>query len=256
MKRKIPLLFMILSFFPTFGQVGIGTTMPESSAALEIKSSHKGVLIPRIALQNNRDRTTIDAPIANGLLVYNTTRNTTLKEGFYFWFRDHWEPLGRSDRISEIQGNPVHWDPKDQHFSYTDKNRVSHKIRLPGIRALTLSSNAEGLNVYTDNDRFYLPLYKAVKTLETVTTLTRNADGTYTFTNEQGKSTHLDPRIDSSGWNFATSLVFDEETAKLLYTDAKNEITILDLSGLEGNDGLSAYEIAVDNGFQGTEEEW
>jgi len=38
------------------------------------------------------------------------------------------------------------------------------------------------------------------------------------------------------------------------YTDFRTVVKTQD--GQDGNDGLSAYEIAVNNGFSGTEQEW
>ena len=49
-------------------QTGIGTTTPDASAKLEIFSTDKGLLIPRMTLAQ---RTAITSP-ANGLLVYQT----------------------------------------------------------------------------------------------------------------------------------------------------------------------------------------
>lgn len=49
-------------------QVGIGIANPDKSSALDVTSTNKGVLIPRIS-----DLTTIPTP-ATGLLVYDTKR--------------------------------------------------------------------------------------------------------------------------------------------------------------------------------------
>ena len=53
------------------GSIGIGTTSPNSSAALDITSNNKGLLVPRMSQAN---RTAIANP-ANGLLVYDTTQH-------------------------------------------------------------------------------------------------------------------------------------------------------------------------------------
>ena len=66
------LLLIIFSSFASFSQVLItddGTTNPDGSAMLEIKSSDKGMLIPRLT---TLQRTSIGSPVA-GLLVYDTT---------------------------------------------------------------------------------------------------------------------------------------------------------------------------------------
>ncbi|WP_123868124.1 hypothetical protein [Chryseobacterium lactis] len=56
-------------------QVGINTINPDPSAVLDIKHSNKGLLIPRVSLQNKTDLSTIPNP-ANGLIVYNLTSST------------------------------------------------------------------------------------------------------------------------------------------------------------------------------------
>lgn len=54
-----------------FSQVGINTTTPDPSSILDIKSTNKGLLIPRVALKGKTDLTTIPNP-AHSLMVYNT----------------------------------------------------------------------------------------------------------------------------------------------------------------------------------------
>lgn len=56
----------------TTGSVGIGTTSPSASAALEILSTSKGLLLPRLT---TTQRNSIAQPPA-GLVIYNTTTNT------------------------------------------------------------------------------------------------------------------------------------------------------------------------------------
>ena len=73
-------------------QVGIGTTSPDSSAALDITATNQGILIPRVTLLSLSDGTTISNP-ATGLLVFNSAGS--LPAGFY-WnsglpASPHWE---------------------------------------------------------------------------------------------------------------------------------------------------------------------
>lgn len=90
MKTKLTVLFLLLSI-SLRAQVGIGTTTPDASAQLEVKSTSKGLLIPRVALQSTTDVTTIAAP-ATGLLVYNTAAHNDVLTGFYYW-EGSWKPL-------------------------------------------------------------------------------------------------------------------------------------------------------------------
>lgn len=55
----------------SFSQVGIGTTTPDSSSILDIESSDKGVLVPRLTTAQIN---AITNP-ATGLVVYNTDLN-------------------------------------------------------------------------------------------------------------------------------------------------------------------------------------
>ncbi len=53
------------------GKVGIGSSALHASAQLDVNSTNRGILIPRLS---KTDRTAIDQP-ANGLLIYNTSTN-------------------------------------------------------------------------------------------------------------------------------------------------------------------------------------
>jgi hypothetical protein len=71
--------------FPSTGAAGIGTTAPDASSLLEIKSTSKGILIPRMTLTQ---RNAIAAP-ATGLLIYQT--NST--PGFYYYSGSAWKAV-------------------------------------------------------------------------------------------------------------------------------------------------------------------
>ena len=74
MKKVYFVLFLLLALFPFTGllaqnnNVGIGTTSPNATAVLDVTSSNKGVLVPRLT---TAQRTAIVSP-AQGLLVYDT----------------------------------------------------------------------------------------------------------------------------------------------------------------------------------------
>ncbi|HYV95068.1 MAG TPA: hypothetical protein VE978_25055 [Chitinophagales bacterium] len=68
--------------FPASGAAGIGTTVPNSSSLLDIVSTTKGMLIPRMT---QAQRNAIAAP-ATGLLIYQTG-NTA---GFYYYNGSAW----------------------------------------------------------------------------------------------------------------------------------------------------------------------
>jgi hypothetical protein len=75
--RNMLIAFFIIAITTNEGyaqSVGIGTTTPNISSALEITSpgNNKGLLIPSVALLSIDDKTTIDK-LAHRLLAYNTT---------------------------------------------------------------------------------------------------------------------------------------------------------------------------------------
>ncbi|MDO3426998.1 hypothetical protein QWT87_19130 [Chryseobacterium sp. APV1] len=89
-------------------QVGINTASPDPSAALDIvaKTSDKGLLIPRVPLQNITDITTVPNP-AVSLLVYNTTSNAGITKGYYYWDGSKWLRFNDSSKIFYGNADPT-----------------------------------------------------------------------------------------------------------------------------------------------------
>ncbi|RTY95931.1 tail fiber domain-containing protein [Flavobacterium sp. GT3R68] len=72
----------------SFSQVGIGTTTPNASSALDISSTTAGLLAPRMTAAQ---KTAITTP-ATGLLIYQTDGTS----GFYYYNGAAWVPFGSS----------------------------------------------------------------------------------------------------------------------------------------------------------------
>jgi len=72
-----------LAFGQNVGINGTGAT-PNPSAMLDIASSDKGLLLPRVSLTSTTDITTISSP-ATSLLVYNTLSVSDVTPGYYYW---------------------------------------------------------------------------------------------------------------------------------------------------------------------------
>ncbi|WP_052823453.1 hypothetical protein [Neotamlana sedimentorum] len=72
MKFIVFALILLFCNYYSFSQVGIGTTSPNNSAILDIASTDKGILIPRLT---TTQKNSITLP-ATGLMVFNTTTNT------------------------------------------------------------------------------------------------------------------------------------------------------------------------------------
>ena len=86
MKKLTTLLFAIILVSATYAQVAVNAdgNTANSSAMLDVSSTSKGMLIPRLTLTQ---RNNITNP-ATGLLVFVTNQNT-----FYYYNGSEWEEL-------------------------------------------------------------------------------------------------------------------------------------------------------------------
>ena len=96
-KRYLTLVGIAISTF-SFAQnnVGIGTTTPNASSALEVTSTTQGVLVPRLVLSATNVAAPVTTP-AVSLLVYNTATAggapNDVSPGYYFWDGTQWVRL-------------------------------------------------------------------------------------------------------------------------------------------------------------------
>jgi hypothetical protein len=119
MKRNmIYFLAVVLFFYVNSGycqNVGISETeiIPDASSILEIRSLDKGILLPRVALTDATDVTTISNP-ANSLLIYNTVtagaEPNNVIPGYYYWndLESKWLLIGNINTAPEawlLSGN-------------------------------------------------------------------------------------------------------------------------------------------------------
>src|SRR5690554_207979 len=82
--KKLFTLIVLIACAGLHAQVGIGTTNPDGSAALDVTATDKGMLVPRLT---TAQRVAISSP-ATGLLVYDTT-----VQGFWFYNGSTWSDL-------------------------------------------------------------------------------------------------------------------------------------------------------------------
>jgi hypothetical protein len=87
------IFFIVVLFFSMkmFAQTGIGTTTPNASAKLDVYSTNKGFLPPRVSLTDAYDVTTIPSP-ATGLLIY-CKGDAGLAAGYYFFNGTAWATI-------------------------------------------------------------------------------------------------------------------------------------------------------------------
>jgi hypothetical protein len=101
------IIFLIFLFSKVVAQTGIGTTTPNASAKLDVYSTNKGFLPPRIALLSINDVATIASP-ATGLVIFNTaTAGTTpnnVLPGYYYWDGSKWNGLVDQSSLNAFSG--------------------------------------------------------------------------------------------------------------------------------------------------------
>ena len=87
-------IFAQTNLFPTTGSAGIGTTDPNPSALLDMVSTSKGILVPRMT---KVQRDAIASP-ATGLLIYQTNVNP----GFFYFNGTTWTAISSQDASKSL----------------------------------------------------------------------------------------------------------------------------------------------------------
>jgi len=120
------------------GQIGIGTSTPDSTAVLDISSETKGLLIPRM-LEVHKD--SIMDP-AEGLIVYQTDGDI----GFYFYSELEWTKLSTVSKIDDLSDGKSKGDGTSifigDNAGNLDDNTDNQNIGI-GSGALNVNINGE-----------------------------------------------------------------------------------------------------------------
>ncbi|WP_199885774.1 hypothetical protein, partial [Flavobacterium bizetiae] len=212
MKNKLLPLIFVLGGYSAYSQVGIGTTMPNASSQLEVVANDKGILIPRIALKNSTDVTTIANGNINSLLIFNTATIADVKPGYYYWYDNKWNRIVVAGEIESNAGTVI-YNPVTNEFVYVDESGNNQTISFDTI----------------------------VKKYETITILTNHNNGTYTYANEKGDKVIIDVPADVAN-NFETivnnpavtnvlNTFITKVEGNVSYNPVMNEFTYTDKNG-------------------------
>ena len=137
----------------SYSQVGVGTTTPEGSSMLDVSSTTKGLLVPRMT---SAQRTAIASP-ASGLIVFQTDAPS----GFYFYQGTGWRLVedwteGGGGHVIDADGN-VYSTVKIGTQEWMAENlRVMHYQNGDSIPNITNATTWAGLTTgawrwYSDN---------------------------------------------------------------------------------------------------------
>lgn len=90
---KLCIIFMVAIAYHgnLTAQVGINTTTPQAGSMLDVDSSDKGILVPRVNIANLSTIAPITGGATESLLVYNTNAITGI--GYHYWDGSVWIPF-------------------------------------------------------------------------------------------------------------------------------------------------------------------
>lgn len=143
MRIIITLFILIMIDCAALSQsVGVNTSSPEASAALDVSATDKGMLVPRM---NSSQRGAIASP-ANGLLVYDTDTKS-------FWFREgsSWVELVNSVAAKSVNGSStftsVPLNPKKYIWELNSAHPTQNTISIPTAIITDLCGDDDGCKV-------------------------------------------------------------------------------------------------------------
>ena len=241
-------------------QVGIGTTTPSNSSQLEIASTEKGFLIPRVALTGLTSASPLSSPTAS-LWVYNTATAGTfpnnVSPGYYFWNGSTWQRLEDQTR-----------NPNEFHWSYLEGNPTQNSLgaTLVGNASwqtdfvrLTSAGNGQNGQIYWVEDiNWDAPLHISV---QTKVGGGNGADGTWLFWGANSSA------VGTSGFysnaSGGISVWYDEFNDRVIvYKNGTSLQTFSNITTLDNNkwqvhdvyfginpDGTRYADLHINNGF-------
>ena len=146
--RKLTLFMLsFFAFMHVNAQTGIGTTTPDASAKLDVSSTNKGFLPPRVTLTGISDNSTIASP-ATGLLVYNTGTNVGLAAGYYYWNGNAWATIATAGGSGSFAAS----------FLRGSRTAAQSSITVGGIVSFSAVDNTSGqdISLNTSNGKITL----------------------------------------------------------------------------------------------------
>lgn len=152
------LLYMVV-IFTTFTpflsdaqSVGVGTNTPNANAILDVNSTNKGLLIPRVALSATTSASPLGGFVA-GMMVYNTatagTSPNNVTPGFYLCSGTKWEKVGAAGW--SLSGNSG-TNPTTHFIGTTDDQDLVFKRNNIKAGALNFNLSNTSFGIYSLNN--------------------------------------------------------------------------------------------------------
>ena len=103
-KGILSLLFLFTFTNFLSAQVGIGTLAPDADSVLDITSTDKGALLPRVNLTSTASVAPLSAHVT-GMIVYNQVAVNDVTPGYYYNNGSAWVSLGEANDEWKLNGN-------------------------------------------------------------------------------------------------------------------------------------------------------
>ena len=190
----------------SFAQVGVGTTMPDASAQLDVDAADKGILIPRLDIGDlNTAAPVAVADIDISLLAYNINANSG--KGYYYWSGAKWTPISG---ITTGNGVPTTTNPAN-----------------PVAGDIYVDESTGDIYIHDGNT------WVVNQSKETLTKIEKNADGkNLDYTDEKGDVTQVDVSSMVTANETLTKIEKNADGKNLDYTDEKGDVTQVDVSSM------------------------
>ena len=233
MKKQLLTGALLMGTLVATAQVGVGTLNPNQSSQLDVVSSAKGIMIPRVALNGILDTTTITNGNVESLLIYNTTENDTITKGFYYWYDGEWRKLLVHSDLTPDVLTTLSYDNSNSTLTYKDEEGVFHNFVLNNTQNTTIVLNGTVLEL-TDTDGNTINVDLAgLDTNTTNATLVLDDENQLHLTDSDGNviSANLNSlAIDEN--TTITSFIFNQTTNTLELTNSEGDVIYVDLSTL------------------------
>ena len=148
---KIVFVLSFSSLITSAQNVGIstGTAIPDQSAMLDVSSSNKGLLLPRVALVSTTDQITIPNP-ANSLLVFNTNASITGGTGIGYYYNSGTASAPIWVRMQQINSGP-YFSSGTQYYGVAGSNNWTVPVGITQIRVWMVGGGGGNANTTSAN---------------------------------------------------------------------------------------------------------
>jgi hypothetical protein len=243
LKKTALTIIAILTGLASNSQTGIGTLIPDLSSQLEVVSTNKGVLLPKVTLKGETDQVSISGgKAATSLLVYNTGLEPDFPiKGFMFWNGTRWRLLTDATTLkAKIEGGLIN------ESAVLTPNSYTAGINYNGV--LEVRYNRGNGGYYSDEESYeYNGLYFTLQPGQAINT---------------GKLTYLvtgKPKVSSP--NPINNVPIRFSNGILGYTDigGANTTSVAQYtlhSSISIPQGSTGGTTGANNGYGGTRLEW